>query len=57
MKKTLKGLLVIAICLTSLFCFSGCGKKKTPISADDFYKKMESRNFVIKDSKSEFFSQ
>lgn len=56
MKKTLKVLFIIAICFTSLFCFSGCGKKKNAISADDFYSKMEKRNFVIKDSKSEYSS-
>ena len=56
MKKTLKVLLIIAVCLASLFSFSGCGKKKDAISADDFYSKMEKKNFVIKDSKSEYSS-
>jgi len=57
MKKTLKTMVVILICLTSVFCFSGCGKKKNPISADEFYKKMEDKNFMIQDSKSQYSSR
>lgn len=54
MKKTLSFILLIAISLTSLFFFSGCEKKKTALTADEFYSKMEKKNFVIKDSKSEY---
>ena len=56
MKKTLRALLIITICLTSLFCLSGCGKKKTPKTADEFYNIMIEKKFVIKDSKSEYSS-
>ncbi|MBR2704256.1 MAG: hypothetical protein IKE91_02185 [Clostridia bacterium] len=56
MKKTLKVLLVLIIFLTSLFCFAGCGKKKTAKTADEFYSIMTEKKFVIKDSKSEYSS-
>lgn len=56
MKKTLKILLVITICLTSLFCLAGCGKKKTAKTADEFYTIMTEKKFVIKDSKSQYLS-
>ena len=56
MKKTLKILLVIIICLTSLFCLAGCGKKKTAKTADEFYTIMTEKKFVIKDSKSQYLS-
>ena len=56
MKKTLRTLLIFAICLTSLFCLAGCGKKKTAKTADEFYTLMTEKKFVIKDSKSEYSS-
>ena len=56
MKKTLKTLLIFTICLTSLFCLAGCGKKKTAKTADEFYTLMTEKKFVIKDSKSEYSS-
>ena len=56
MKRTLKYVLTIAICFSALFSFTGCGKKKDTISAEEFYSMMEERNFVIKDSKSEYSS-
>ena len=56
MKKTLRVLLVFTICLTSLFCLAGCGKKKTAKTADEFYTFMTDKKFVIKDSKSEYSS-
>ncbi len=56
MKKTLKILLVITICLTSLFCLAGCGKKKTAKTADEFYTIMTEKKYVIKDSKSQYLS-
>ena len=56
MKKTLRTLLIFTICLTSLFCLAGCGKKKTAKTADEFYTLMTEKKFVIKDSKSEYSS-
>lgn len=56
MRKTLKILFIISICLTSLFCLAGCGKKKNAKTADEFYTIMTEKKFVIKDSKSQYSS-
>lgn len=48
--KKLKSIFTIVLCITCLLGFSGCGKKKTPITADEFCDKLESKGFVVSDS-------
>lgn len=52
--KKLKSLLAIALCITCLLGFSGCGKKKTSITADEFCSKLESKGFIVSDSTSAY---
>lgn len=52
--KKLKFLLVTILCALSLFAFSGCGKNKPSISADDFCDKLESKGYLIQESTSQY---
>lgn len=54
--KKIKSLLAISICLISLACFTGCGKNKTAISADEFCEKLENKGYLIEDSTSQYDS-
>lgn len=52
--KKLKSLLAVALCLVCLLGFSGCGKNKTPVSADEFCTKLEAKGFYVTDSTSSY---
>ena len=52
--KKLKSLLALSLCIVCLLGFSGCGKKKTPISADEFVSALEAKDFLVTDSTSAY---
>lgn len=53
MKKT-KYVLVSLLCLVTVLCFTGCGKNKKSISADEFCSKMEDKSFITTDSTAQY---
>lgn len=52
--KKLKVLLVGVLCVIFALGLSGCGKKKNPISVDEFKSTMNSKNFSVVSSKSSY---
>ena len=57
MKKILKLSLIAALCTCILLSFTGCGKNKKTITADEFKSKMENKGFTVQDSKLEYASR
>lgn len=54
MKKTKSILAVVTLCIICLLGFSGCGKKKTPVSAEKFRDTLESKGFIVSSSTSAY---
>lgn len=55
-KNIAKTMLIISLCFSSLFLFSGCGKKEA-ISAEKFRTKMENKGFTVRDVTNQFQSE
>lgn len=53
MKKT-KYVLISLLCIVTLLGFTGCGKNKTSISADEFCSIMEDKGFLTTDSTAQY---
>ena len=55
--KKLKMIIVVSLCLVSVFVLSGClniNLNKTSITAEDFKTKMEAKGYSIKDATNQF---